>query len=102
MPKKDYGNTIIYKIVCKNPMVKDFYIGYTTNLKVRKYNHKSNCNNANGDKYDFLLYKTIRKKGGWDNWEVLPVDKFDCKNVNEAEEIERSFINKYKPNLNDD
>jgi len=47
MPKKaiDYSNTIIYKLCCKNPDVKEFYIGHTTNLLQRKYQHKTCCNN---------------------------------------------------------
>ena len=28
----DYSNTIIYKIVCKDPLIKDVYVGHTTNF----------------------------------------------------------------------
>ena len=35
MPKDsiDYSNTIIYKIYCKNPEIKDIYVGHTTILR---------------------------------------------------------------------
>ena len=46
MPKVDidYSNTIIYKIVCVDPLIKDLYIGHTTNFVQRKYAHKQTCN----------------------------------------------------------
>ena len=35
----NYSKSVIYKIVCKNPEIEDFYIGSTTNLTQRKYTH---------------------------------------------------------------
>ena len=37
----------IYKIVCNDVSVTDFYIGSTSNFRNRKYQHKDNCNNSN-------------------------------------------------------
>ena len=47
MPKNliNYSNTIFYKICCKNPNVNDVYVGYTTNLIKRKYQHKNSYEN---------------------------------------------------------
>ena len=38
MPHKptDYSKTIIYKIVCKNPEIKNTYVGSTTDFASRK------------------------------------------------------------------
>ena len=49
MPKKeiDYSNTIIYKLCCKNPEIKDIYVGHTTDFRRRKCQHKTSCNDQN-------------------------------------------------------
>ena len=36
----DYSKTIIYRIVCKNPEIKDCYVGQTTDFTSRKSCHK--------------------------------------------------------------
>jgi hypothetical protein len=42
MPKKniDYSKTVIYKICCKDLSISNLYIGNTTNLVKRRYQHK--------------------------------------------------------------
>ena len=47
MPKTiiDYDKTIIYRIVCKNTLITDCYIGHTTNFTKRICEHKSRFNN---------------------------------------------------------
>ena len=57
MPKIDidYSNTIIYKIFCKDPEIKDIYIGHTTNFVQRKYAHKNNCSNDKFLKFCFSI-----------------------------------------------
>ena len=42
---KSYSNAIIYKIQCLDPLNTEIYIGSTTNLRARKFKHKSSCNN---------------------------------------------------------
>jgi hypothetical protein len=37
MTTKEY---IFYRIVCKNPEIKECYVGSTTNFKIRKQSHK--------------------------------------------------------------
>ncbi len=50
----------IYKIEVDGELV---YIGSTTNLRIRKSDHKSRCFNENAIRHNLLLYKTIRSKG---------------------------------------
>jgi hypothetical protein len=97
MPKKkmDYSNTIIYKIFCKDPSIKEIYIGHTTNFVNRKSTHKSHCKSSN-----YKLYCYIRKHGGWDNWKILILDDINCKNYEEARKAEQSYIDKYNSDLN--
>jgi hypothetical protein len=73
MPKDiiDYSNTIIYKIFCNDVNVTDSYIGHTTNFIKRKYQHKILCCSSKKLK----IYDTIRKNGGWDNWNMVEIAK---------------------------
>jgi hypothetical protein len=83
MPKDniDYSNTIIYKIYCKDNTVKDNYIGHTTNFSQRKYSHKIACNKLENN---LKIYKIIRQYGGWDNWEMIEIARYNCKDAIEA------------------
>jgi hypothetical protein len=82
MPKENinYSNTIIYKIYCKNQNINDIYVGYTTNFPKRKHYHKKCYNNDNKNK----IYEIIKKNGGWDNWDMIEIANYNCKNQTEA------------------
>ena len=99
MPKKfvDYSNTIIYKICYKDESITDVYIGHTTNFIQRKYSHKIACNNLNSD---LKIYKIIRSNGGWDNWNMVEIAKYCCKDVTEARIKEQEHYNNLKSSLN--
>lgn len=98
MPRKptNYANTLIYKIVCKDLNIKDIYVGHTTSYKDRKREHKSRCNNL----YQFPLYITINNNGGWNNWEMIEVEKFPCCDANEARCRERFWFEELNAKLN--
>ena len=91
MPKNeiDYSNTIIYKIFCKNKNINEVYIGHTTNLIKRKYQHKIECKNNLNKKLN--IYNTIRENGGWDNWDMLEITTYNCKNSEEARIKENEY-----------
>ena len=104
MPKKiiDYSNTIIYKLYCINPDIKEFYVGHTTNLYERKRRHKTCCNN-NSEKntsYNRKVYRIIRENGGFDNWKFEILETANLKNKYEAFTLEGSYIEKLKPLCN--
>lgn len=102
MPKVDmnYQNTIIYKIVCKDLSITDCYVGSTTNFIQRKYYHQITCNNAKRKGYNYNVYSFIRANGGWENWDMIEVEKFPCNDKNEALKQERYWIETLKTNLN--
>ena len=54
MPKNkiNYSNTVIYKILCKETIINDLYVGHTTNFSQRKSYHKSACENPNSSTYN--------------------------------------------------
>ena len=102
MPKQpiNYENTIIYKLVCKNLNVKDLYVGHTTNFTKRKYQHHHNCTNPQNKHYNLFVYDFIRNNGGWDNWDMIEVEKFSCKDIYEATKRERYWYEDLKATLN--
>ena len=92
----DYSKTIIYKIVCNDSNVKDVYVGGTTNFRARKTKHKSCCTT----KKTYKIYQIIRDNKGWENWTMLEIEKFPCKNKNESRTRELYWYEQLKPTLN--
>ncbi len=100
----NYSKTIIYKIVCKDLSIADCYVGHTTDFRKRKYEHKRTCNDASDPKHNLKIYVEIRNNQGWDNWDVIEIEKFCCQDNNEARTRERYWyeilnctLNTYKP-----
>ena len=91
MPRKpiDYSNTIVYKLCCNDLQITDIYIGHTTDFKSRKATHKNGCNNSNNKAYNYNVYQFIRANGGWDNWSMVEIEKYCCKDADEARSKER-------------
>jgi hypothetical protein len=102
MPKKpiDYSKNINYKLVCNDLSVNYVYVGHTTNFKERKRCHKKNCYNENCKDYNYKVYQTIRENGGWDNWTMIEIEKYPCKDLNEATARERYWYEELNSNMN--
>ena len=76
------------------------YIGSTTNFKNRMITHKSNCYNKKSVKYNFKLYSTIRRNGGFNNFcfnIIKSIETDDKKNVLKQEQ---ELMILYNSNLN--
>ena len=84
---------IIYIIKCKDPKIKQCYIGSTTNLKRRMRQHRHSCNNINSKEYNINIYKFIRQNGGYNNFyfEILQ-NEIEFNNKNELRIIERFHV----------
>jgi hypothetical protein len=102
MPKKEinYGNTVMYKIVCKELTITEVYVGHTTDFRRRKNEHKSSCNNPERNDHNMKVYKFIRENGGWENWVMIEIEKFVCVDGNEARKRERYWIEHLNATLN--
>jgi hypothetical protein len=96
----DYSNTIIYKIVCNDLDIIGCYVGHTTDFIRRKQQHKTVCYKENRKPYNFKVYSTIRENGGWDNWTMVEVEKYPCKDANEATAKEREWFERLNSSLN--
>jgi GIY-YIG catalytic domain len=99
-PKTDYSNTIIYKIYCKDERIQDVYVGHTTNFVKRKKSHMSSCMKSNYPNHNCKLYQVIRKNGGWDNWQMMIIAFYECKDLNEARQKEQYHYVDLKATLN--
>jgi len=102
MPKTpmDYSKTIIYKIVCNDLSIKDCYVGHTTDMTKRKCSHKYKCNNEKDKGHNVKIYQIIRENGGWDNWSMVLVEKFPCKDKYEACKREREVYEELEAKMN--
>ena len=102
MPKTeiDYSNTIFYKIRCKNPDVKDVYIGHTINFVQRKCAHKRSCTHEKSINYNFKVYNVIREFGGWDNWNMEIIAVHDCEDHYGARKLEQKYFEEHNATLN--
>jgi hypothetical protein len=96
----DYSNTIFYKIFCKDPSIKDLYIGHTTNFVQRKHAHKQSCINPKLESYKCKLYKCIRDNLGWDNWRMEIIGFHNCEDLHSAKVQEQLYFEEYKATLN--
>ena len=99
--KVDYSKSLIYKLCCKDPLIEDIYIGSTTNMKVRKAQHKSDCNNKKNIKaYNLNKYQFIRENGGFENWDMIMIEEYSCNSKKELEKKERYWVDELKSSLN--
>ena len=100
MPILDHSKTIIYKIVCKDLIVKDCHVGHTTDMTKRKYAHKFSCNNEKDKSHNLKIYKIIRETGGWEMFKMIEVEKYPCNDRREAERRENEVIKELKASMN--
>ena len=92
IPDKDYSNTIIYKITCKDPSIQDVYVGHTVNFVQRKKAHRRTCMNSNYPNHNCKVYKVMRNNGGWDNWNMDIVAFYKCNDLDEARQKEQEHF----------
>lgn len=98
--KTDYTKGSIYKIVCRDNNITDYYVGSTTNLTSRKSSHHLRCINENDPKHHYQVYKFIRDTGGWDNWNFVLIKHFSCKDNDELRARDQHFYELLNSTLN--
>ena len=94
----NYNKSIIYKLCCRDVAVKDEYVGSTTNFQRRKAQHKVDCSNNN--KNNLKVYVYIRENGGWDNWDMVEVERYEATDKGNLHSRERYWIETFKSRLN--
>jgi len=96
----NYENSTIYKLCCKDPTIKDEYVGSTVNFTRRKACHKSHCLNENYKEYNFKVYQCIRDNGGWDNWAMIEVERYCASDKKDLHARERFWLEELGATLN--
>jgi hypothetical protein len=96
----DYSKTLIYKLVCNDLSILECYVGHTTDFIRRKQCHKTRCHNEKGKYYNTKVYATIRENGGWINWTMIEIEKYPCRDDNEARAKEREWFENLNSYLN--
>ena len=101
MPKLplNFKNTIIYKIVS----ITDeslFYIGHTTDFTKTKNRMKVLSLKPEQPKGKYTkLWKNISDGKGWDNFQMVEIQKFSCDDVREAEAEVFRIQQEYRMNI---
>jgi hypothetical protein len=93
-------NYFMYKICPKNKELALCYVGHTTNFSERMRHHKLQALTENGNKSHQKHYVAIRQNGGWDEWEMIEIEKFNGKTNLEARMREQELIKQNNANLN--
>ncbi len=94
-------NFVMYKICPKNKELQFCYVGQTENFANRKRQHIRNTTNESDKKhYHLKHYQTIRENGGWDEWEMIELEKFNGKTKVEARIREQELIKEHNATLN--
>jgi len=90
----------VYKIVCKDKEINEFYIGSSIDFDDRKRNHKNNSNNLNRRNYCLPLYMFINVNGGFENWEIVVIKEYKFITKKELTMNEQYYKDLLNPQLN--
>jgi hypothetical protein len=79
----------------------ELYIGSTTNIRLRKNNHKHRCYNDKSSHYNNKLYQLIREKYKWEDVDFQILEQHETRLENkELIKREQQFIERLNPTLN--
>ena len=90
----------VYKIVCRDKEITEFYIGSSVDFNKRIPKHRKDCNNLNSKNYCIPLYKFIRNNGGFDNWDFEVIKEYKFITKKELTINEQYYMELLKPHLN--
>ena len=66
----------------------------------RKQYHKGSCNNENHKAYNLKVFTFILQNVGWDNWLMIEIEKYPCKDMAEAIASEYHNYSLFNASLN--
>ena len=96
---QDFTNSIIYHI--RHMESKEVvYVGSTTNFSQRKTKHKYNCNHEGKECFTYPIYSHIRDNGGFDCFEVIPIQSLKLENKTQLLIAEQEEIDKHRNLVN--
>ena len=86
--------------MCRDLEITDFYVGHTTDFRRRKTQHKNTCQNPNATAFNSYVYDFVRQHGGWDNWDMVLIERCNCEDALDARKKERQYIETLHSTLN--
>ena len=90
----------VYKIVCRDKDITEFYIGSSVDFNRRKSEHESHSNNLNCNAYCYPVYMFINVNGGFDNWKFEVIKEYKFITKKELTINEQYYKDLLKPELN--
>ena len=97
--RQNFTNSIIYHI--RHMESKEVvYVGSTTNFSQRKTKHKYNCNHEGKECFTYPIYSHIRDNGGFDCFEVIPIQSLKLENKTQLLIAEQEEIDKHQTLVN--
>ena len=97
--KQDFSNSIIYHI--RHMESKEVvYVGSTTNFFIRKAKHKYLWNKEEGKEFTRPIYCHIRNNGGFDFFEVIPIQSLKLENKTQLLIAEQAELDKHQTLVN--
>jgi L-lysine 2,3-aminomutase len=90
----------VYRLVCKDVNANEIYVGSSTSLRNRRSDHKKCSNNADGKKYNYKVYQYIRANGGWNNFNLIPIERMEFEWGWELKDRERFHMEALHATLN--
>jgi hypothetical protein len=90
-------NITIYILRHKNKELNYCYIGRTHNYELMNTQYKSNVKNP---KNKTKLIECIRNTGGWNEWEMIELEKMDGQSKECVKIRQQEYIKQYNANLN--
>ena len=94
----NYGNSLIYKLCCKDFNIDKIYVGSTVNFSRKKAEHKKRLNDIKYNKNK--LYQFILNNGGWENWDMIEIMKYPCNDKRELDKKQSEIMKELKAELN--
>jgi len=97
--KQDFNNSIIYHI--RHMESKEVvYVGSTTQFPQRKTAHKYDYNHEERKQFTIPIYCHIRDNGGFDCFEVIPIQSLKLENKTQLLIAEQEEIDKHRTLVN--
>ena len=93
----DYTKSKMYKIVCRDESINEIYVGSTTTYFARRRKHISMCRL---NKSQCKLYVYMRENGGFDNFKMVIIEKYECDSREAKLAREAYWVKTLKATLN--
>jgi hypothetical protein len=90
----------VYKLACRDVMASEIYVGSTKNMNERRRAHRNNSNNENDKNYQLPVYTYIRAHGGFQNFEMIFIERVEYNNKFQLHSRERYYIEQLQATLN--